>query len=157
MTAFKVVHADGLVEHVDPEAGTVTASVQLPSRVQAGMSCAGAEDLPSIHHLSDRALARVVMVQRRAVEDAEFNGNSRRAVIERKDLRVLVALQHVRFRLRCRYGARDAYGPAGDQGTDVYDHWYRFGQPPSYALAFSLDRARFDAGRPSVVAWKEAS
>lgn len=140
----------GLVEEFFGD-GTVRVTLQKASRVRPGFSCAGHDQPPTIHHLSDRGLDRAVIAQRRLIEDLERDG--RRTTAAQTDLRVLRALQRVRLRLRWRYGARDAYGPESDRGTDAYDHWLRLDEPPSYALAFDIDRQRFDHGKSHIVAW----
>lgn len=143
-TAKIVDGRTGRVEHfVNGELVDVTYVRR--SRVQPGWSSNAADEPVTIHHHSDVGLERMATAARRAIEDG--HGDAAR------DLRVIVALQHVRARLRMRYGARDAYGPVGGQGTDVREHWEKDDEPPSYALAFSIDRERFDLGKSHVVAW----
>lgn len=151
MTAFKVVDASGLVESW-AEDGSVTCTVQRPSRVRPGMSCAAADEPVTLHDFGDKALEQFIVDIRRRIEDAERDG--RDAPADRHVLTVATALRRVRLRMRFRYGARDAYGPPGDRGTDVYDHWLRLDEPPSYALAFAVDRHRFETDRSHVVAWQ---
>lgn len=148
---FTVVDSSGLIEHHDTDAGTVRCEVGRASRVQPGCSAAAADQTVTIHHFGDSALAERVIRLRRSIEDAHRAG--RAALADEKDLRATVALQRVRFRLRMRYGARDAYGPADDRGTDVYDHYMRLGEAPSYWLAFQLDRYRAETGKRHIVAW----
>ena len=120
--------------------------------VTLGMSAARHDQMVSFHHLGDESLARVATAYRRAVEDGRVSDGTTPYTFAEL-LRQVSALQRIRFRLRMRYGARDAYGPDGDRGTDVYDHYWRLSQPPSYALAFAFDRARFDAGQSCIVNW----
>lgn len=148
---FKVVDGPtGLITHHHAD-GTITLDVQRPSRTLPGMSHAAHDEEVTVHHLSDVALADRVLRLRRSIEDDKRQGAD--AAGDERDLRVTVALQRVRLRLRWRYGARDAYGAVDDRGTDVYDRWLRLDEPPSYALAFSIDRDRFDQGRSHVVQW----
>lgn len=55
------------------------------------------------------------------------------------------------------YRADDSEGrrASGDQGTDVYDHYMRLNQAPSYALAAAIDYQRCKAGQRSVFTWDE--
>jgi hypothetical protein len=135
--------------------GAVTA-VQVHSsprrRVILGMSAARADQMVSFHHMGDDSLGRLATTYRRAVEDGRVSdGTTPYSFAEL--LRQVSAIQRLRFRLRMRYGARCAYGPEGDRGTDVYDHYYRLDQPPSYALALAFDRARFNAGQSCILNW----
>lgn len=141
---FTIIDCSGRVERYE-DGHLVAVDSQRPARVQPGWSCATAEQPPNVHHHGDESLARLAKTYRRAIEDGRAD------VAE--DLRVITALQRIRLRLRMRYGARDAYGPAGDQGTDVREHWEKFNEPPSYALAFVIDRERFNAGRSHIVKW----
>lgn len=120
------------------------------------MSAASHDEGVSFHHLGDDSLARLATAYRRAIEDGRV-GDGTTPHSFAYLLRWVTALQRVRFRLRMRYGARDVYGSPGDRGTDVYDRWYRHNEPPSYALAFSFDRARFEAGQSCVVQWVSSS
>lgn len=140
----------GVVEHYE-DGHLVAVTYERPSRVQPGWSCAAADEKPSMHHFSDASLDNLIVQKRRAVEDAERMGRDPKA--GRDDLRVLVVLKRIRFRLRCRYGARDPYAREGEQGTDVEAHWLKHDEPPSYALAFEIDRRRFLAGKSHIVAW----
>lgn len=120
--------------------------------VTLGMSAARHDEMVTFHHMGDEALARLATTYRRAIEDGRVgDGTSPHTFAEL--LRQVSVLRRIRFRLRMRYGARDAYGPEGDRGTDVYDHYYRRSHPPSYALALKIDRARFDAGQSCIVNW----
>lgn len=136
---FKVVDGfSGLTHHSD---GRVEWSG--PSRVQPGLTLPGDDQtMPGPWGDSDESLKRLVRECTRAIEDTGFDPKNPRARAAAMDRWTIQEMQKVRLRLRMRYGARDPYGPPGDRGTDVYDHYMRLDQPPSYALAAAIDRAR---------------
>lgn len=156
---LKVVDGEtGLVKEYYDD-GTVEVSLQRQSLVQPGMSCAAHDEAPSPHHFGDEALQRLVIAKRRLIEDLqrdETQGRGRKVALEEAthDLAVFRGLQKVRLRLRWRYGARDAYGPEGDRGTDVWDHYLRLDEPPSYALAIHIDRQRYREGKRHLLNWE---
>ncbi len=122
------------------------------SAVILGMSAARHDQMVSFRHMGDDSLVRLATTYRRAVEDGRVSDGTTPFTFAEL-LGQVRELQLVRFRVRMRYGARCAYGPKGDRGTDVYDQYYRLDQAPSYALALAFDRARFAAGQSSVLNW----
>lgn len=56
--------------------------------------------------------------------------------------------QHMRFRLRMRYGAVDDHA-----GTTSYDCYVRHDEPPAYALALLMDSTNARLGRRHVLRW----
>ena len=105
-----------------------------------------------LDNLSDSALARYQTACRRAIEDGDADAAQYAQWAARAR-----QLQLSRFRLRLRYGARCRYGPPGDRGTNSYDRYMRFDEPPAYELAAAIDRTRCAAGRSHVLAWVVSS
>lgn len=94
----------------------------------------------TLNELTDAGLVRVMTAYRRDIEDGNAVESARRG------LKIVRGVQLSRFCLKMRY-------EASEQGTDVYDHWYRLDKPPTYCLAAAIDHFRAQSGKSHVLTW----
>lgn len=152
---YKVVDGfSGLITHSD---GRVEWSRDVLSNRRLGLTLPGPDDGDCIGPWgeSDEMLRTQRRRRRRELEDLGWDTTDvrvRRLLYENYEDR---RKQLVRFVLRMRYGARDPFGPPSDRGTDIYDHYMRLGQPPSYVVALLLDQHRWRTGQHYALDWTD--
>jgi hypothetical protein len=150
---YKVVDGfTGLISYSD---GRVEWSRDVLSNLRLGMTLPAPDSGDCIGDWgrSDEMLRTSRRRRRREMEDLGWDPKDirvRRLLYENYEER---RQQLVRFCLRMRYGARCPFSRCGERGTDVYDHYMRLGQPPSYVLALLIDQARWKAGERTVLSW----
>jgi hypothetical protein len=99
---------------------------------------------------TDDSLSRLRRQHLRVAADLARDGDLTQARREWWMAREIRDHQHMRFRLRMRYGAVDDH-----EGTTSYDCYQRHDEPPGYALALFMDSTRARLGRRHVLDWPE--